>query len=120
MAVDEFAGNGAEMQAGAEEIVTVTIRYLVPKAEAQAMMRDDRARAMAWGDVFAERDAAEDRCSKAVSVARAYEAWEADLILNGDWSNELPRMTQAQYDRLLEIQAMRNAALRKAGGPDNG
>lgn len=120
MDADEFAGNGAEMQADAEEIVTITIRYCVPKGVAQSMMRDDRARAMAWGDVFAERDAAEGRYANASAVCRAYEAWEADLILNADWSNELPRMTQAQYDRLLEIQAMRNAALRKAGGNANG
>lgn len=49
-------------------------------------------------------------------VAKAYEAWEADLILNGDWSGECVRMTQAQHDRMMEIQAMRNAALQKPGG----
>ncbi len=45
------------------------------------------------------------------AVARAYEAWEADVILNGDWSRETVRLTQAHHDRLIEIQAMRNAAL---------
>ncbi len=44
----------------------------------------------------------------------AYQEWEADLVLNGDWtfSDGLPKMTQAQYDRFLEIQNMRNEALK--------
>ncbi len=51
-----------------------------------------------------------------LAVAKAYEAWEADVILNGDWSNATVRLTQAQHDALIEIQTLRNAALRKAGG----
>lgn len=54
--------------------------------------------------------------SEIAAVLRAYEAWEADLILNADWRNETPRLTQAQYGRLMEIQAMRNATLGKADG----
>jgi hypothetical protein len=46
-------------------------------------------------------------------VLLAYEAWEADLIMNGDWSCECVRITQAQHDRMLEIQAMRNTVLGK-------
>lgn len=49
-----------------------------------------------------------------LAVARAYEAWEADLVLNADWSRSTPTMTQAQFDRMMEIQAMRNAAIAKA------
>jgi hypothetical protein len=52
-------------------------------------------------------------------VARAYEAWEGDLILDGNvWntSDGLPKLTQRHYDRLMELQAMRNAALAKAKG----
>ena len=51
-----------------------------------------------------------------VSVLRAYEQWEADVILCGEcWAPngmaETPRLTQALWNRLIEIQAMRNAAL---------
>lgn len=44
-------------------------------------------------------------------VLKAYEAWEADLILTGDWSASTVRLKQSHHDRLIEIQAMRNAAL---------
>jgi hypothetical protein len=47
------------------------------------------------------------------AVLKAYEEFEADLILNGDWSGECVRMTQAQHDRMMELQAMRNEALGK-------
>jgi hypothetical protein len=49
-------------------------------------------------------------------VLKAYEAWEASLILEGNWSNGLPKMTREQFDRLLEIQDMRNVAFAKADG----
>jgi len=43
---------------------------------------------------------------------RAYEQWEADLILERDaWNNRLPTFTDKLWDRFLEIQALRNAAL---------
>lgn len=45
------------------------------------------------------------------AVAKAYEAWEAGLVFEGNWNNGLPALTQPLFDRLLEIQAMRNAAL---------
>jgi hypothetical protein len=51
-----------------------------------------------------------------LAVAAAYEEWEADLVMNGDWSNSTVRMTPAQHDRMMEIQAMRNAAIAKATG----
>lgn len=50
------------------------------------------------------------------AVAAAYEQWEADLISADVWQNELPRFTQPLWERFLEIQAMRNAALKKARG----
>lgn len=49
-----------------------------------------------------------------LALARGYEAWEADLIVNGEWSGSCVRMTQEQHDRLVELQAMRNAAIAKA------
>jgi hypothetical protein len=47
----------------------------------------------------------------AVKALRAYEAWEADVILNADWSGDLPTLTQHQWDWLVDIQSKRNAAL---------
>ena len=51
---------------------------------------------------------------EAVKVLKLYEAWEADVILNADWSDALPKLTQEQWDRLIEIQTARNAALKGA------
>lgn len=51
------------------------------------------------------------RFEKLVEVAKAYEAWEADLIENADWSQTVFTVTEDQYDRMMEIQAMRNDAL---------
>ena len=49
-------------------------------------------------------------------VLSAYEKWEADLLLNADWSHSTPVMTQQQFDRLVEIQTMRNSAVAQAKG----
>lgn len=54
------------------------------------------------------------------ALALAYETWEADLILcqeawDGGWA-DLPKLTEELWDRLLKIQAMRNAAVAKARG----
>lgn len=56
-----------------------------------------------------------------LAVALAYEAWEAGLIMTDEsWQPygmaETPRITQEQWDRLIEIQTMRNAAVKKAKG----
>jgi len=53
-----------------------------------------------------------------LAACEAYEEWEADIILNADWRSELPRISQAQWDRLVEIQAMRNAAIAQAKGEE--
>lgn len=53
-----------------------------------------------------------------LEVARAYERWEGDLVNSQDaWGAgfaTLPTLTQPLFDRLLEIQTMRNAAISKA------
>lgn len=52
-----------------------------------------------------------------LAVALAYEQWEAEIVMdNASWQGDLPALTQKQFDRLLEIQAMRNAAVAKAKG----
>lgn len=52
-----------------------------------------------------------------LAVAKAYERWEADLILcDVAWVGSTPRITQQLWDRFLEIQAMRNKAIAKAEG----
>ena len=58
------------------------------------------------------REAA-DHIDRLEAVLEACEAWEADLFLNGDWSQATVRLTQAQHDRLVEIRQMRNAALHR-------
>ncbi len=50
-----------------------------------------------------------------VAALRAYEVWEADLILTGDWRNSMPAFRQQHYDGMMKAQELRNAALRKAG-----
>lgn len=53
-----------------------------------------------------------------VKVLLAYEQWEADLILRSDaWRGgiaTLPTIPQDLWDRLIEIQAMRNATLSRS------
>lgn len=49
-----------------------------------------------------------------LAVLRSYEQWEADMIMeNRAWTrtNGLPHITQELWNRLLEIQTARNAAL---------
>lgn len=58
-----------------------------------------------------------DECIKldaALAVLRGYEAWEAKLVLDNDWSgaNGMPVLTQADYDGLIELQTQRNAVLK--------
>lgn len=51
----------------------------------------------------------------AEDVLRAYEKWEADIINTGtSWNTEdgLPKLNQAQYDRWIELQEMRDKALK--------
>lgn len=45
--------------------------------------------------------------AEAGKTMRAYEKWEADLIINGDWSRGCVLMNQAQHDRMLELQSLR-------------
>lgn len=54
------------------------------------------------------------------AALKGYEQWEADLIFDhGAWRgiDGLPHITQSLWDRLLELQAMRNTAI---GGVTNG
>jgi hypothetical protein len=45
-------------------------------------------------------------------VVEAYEDWEAQIILeNKCWTGQNVRLTDDLYDRMMEIQAMRNVAL---------
>jgi hypothetical protein len=53
-----------------------------------------------------------------LALAQAYEEWEADLVLHACWKGGLPRMTQAQLDRLIDIQTMRNTVVAKAKGEE--
>lgn len=55
------------------------------------------------------------RVEKLEQALRAHEAWEADIVLNADWSAATPRLTQKQMDDLNEIQNLRNSALNPGG-----
>lgn len=39
-----------------------------------------------------------------LELAKSYEVWEADVILNGDWAGETVRLTQDQFDGLIALQ----------------
>lgn len=45
------------------------------------------------------------------ALLREYEAWEADVVLNGDWSAATVRLTQEQHDWLTQISIRRNKLL---------
>ncbi len=54
-----------------------------------------------------------------LEVLKMYEELEADIILHADWNDEsscLPTLTQTQFDKWVEIQGKRNAAIAKAIG----
>ena len=52
-----------------------------------------------------------------LAYAKAVEAWEAKLLMKDDsWRNGLPVFTQELYDKWMELQAVRNAAIKKAKG----
>lgn len=52
-----------------------------------------------------------------LEAAKAYAKWEAELIDTPEaWTHELPRFTQALYDKWMELQRQRNAAIALAEG----
>ena len=54
-----------------------------------------------------------------LALAKRYEAWEANLVLHGRWETTgdgLPTLTEDLYDEMMELQALRNAAIAKATG----
>lgn len=59
----------------------------------------------------ADFDAMVEAMRKARAVLKTYEAWEADLILHGDWSNEFVRMNAGQHEEMLRLQNVRLDAL---------
>jgi predicted nucleic acid-binding protein len=54
------------------------------------------------------RDAA---LARALDLLRAYEAWEADLILTGNWSDLYVRMKEHHHYKMLKLQHYRNEAI---------
>lgn len=62
----------------------------------------------------------EEDVKNLLEVCNAYELWEGDIIINGNWGADgmapYPRLRESQYDRMLELQDMRNEAIRKARG----
>lgn len=65
-----------------------------------------------YATLEADRDAAVARAEKAEAVLMAYQQWEADIILDRDcWLREGMTVDRHHYDRMIEIQTMRNEAL---------
>lgn len=64
-----------------------------------------------------------DRTAQLEEVLRAYEQWESDLIKSPEaWATlvsgqGLPKLTLPLWDRLMQIQALRNAALQSERPP---
>jgi len=46
-----------------------------------------------------------------VEALKAQEAWEAEIILNADWSRGTVLLRQEDHDALIEVQDKRNVAL---------
>lgn len=49
--------------------------------------------------------------ARAMDLLQAYEAWEADLILTGDWADRYVRMKEHHHEKMLELQQNRNDAI---------
>ena len=68
-----------------------------------------------WCTWLASRTAAIVESAEVIEEAErtlaAYEKWEADIIINGDWSSTYVCLTQELHERMVELQEMRNAAL---------
>lgn len=66
-----------------------------------------------WKTTEPDRDDCEPRTNETL-LFDAWEAWEADVILNAVWDGDCPRLTQAQWDRMIELQGMRNKLMGRA------
>ena len=60
----------------------------------------------------------QDKVNSAVEeqkvVLKKYEEWEAKLIMEDNcWENGLPELTQELFEEFLEIQELRNQAIRE-------
>ena len=52
-----------------------------------------------------------------LELAKKYEAWEAKVILcDRCWDKSPMQLTQELYDEMIELQTLRNAAVKKATG----
>lgn len=68
-----------------------------------------------WNGAVPVRAVIEQR-DALLRVAEAYERWEADLIMeNWCWAGQNVTLTDDLYNRMIDIQAMRNKALGRFG-----
>jgi hypothetical protein len=55
-----------------------------------------------------------------VKLLKAYEQWEADIILeNKCWTGQNVQLTDDLYERMIQLQAERNRVLGDVGAPDS-
>lgn len=58
-----------------------------------------------------ELESTEKRLAEFVGIVNEWERWEADLIVNGDWSGSTLALTQAQHDSLTVLQQRRRRVM---------
>ena len=51
-----------------------------------------------------------------LAFAKAHEAWEAKVILEGDWSGEGVGLNAELHEGMFQLSILRNAAISKATG----
>lgn len=106
-------GNPRDADTGETVSGVIAYRHLYPfatdmwlRSEAE-FRQEERFRPVGRGDAWED---------DLVAVAKAYEEWEADVIVNGDWEAPPPAvvcLNGHQINKLIEIQEMRTAALAK-------
>lgn len=89
------------------------LRWTVfPRAEEEANGRLIAAAPTIIRSLLSALKAERERTGKMEAVLRAYEQWDADVILTNEcWRNAMPTLTQELYDHWIEIAEQRNAAL---------
>jgi hypothetical protein len=82
-------------------------------AELRRELREEREANRKLAEVVARQSAT---IGWMVAVLKGYEAWEAEIIQEDKcWPDNAPMaLTQALYERLIELQTLRNEAIAEA------
>jgi hypothetical protein len=100
----------SEWRAYARKRMQQAAEKFLPTPEEHAAYQAEAAEAKRRADLFPEL----------VVALKGYEQWEADMILSDKaWDGgmaDLPTLTWPLWDRLLELQRLRNTILAKVQG----